>query len=69
MAATVGKSSEEKKAIIKDRKAIRRDARVFAGKQKKQKDMQKRMRKQNESIMKDVTTKRVPHGRGGIDAR
>jgi len=66
--ATVGKSDREKRKIVADRKAYRREVRASNKIYKENKKLQKRMRKQQEAILEGVHTRKAPHGRGGIDA-
>ncbi len=67
--ATVGKEDTEKRRILLERRKRRQEARVFKANQKQQRKIRKRMREQQRTIMDKVDVKRVPHGRGGVDAR
>lgn len=67
--ATVGKDDDEKRRIRLERRKRRQEKRVFKAQQKQKKKIQKQMRSQQRKIMDKVDTKRMPHGRGGIDAR
>ncbi|MCA9402586.1 MAG: hypothetical protein KC897_02285 [Candidatus Omnitrophica bacterium] len=67
--ATVGKDDTEKRRILLERRKSRQERRVFKAHQKQQKRIQKQMRSQQRQIMETVDKKRMPHGRGGIDAR
>lgn len=67
--ATVGKDDTEKRRILLERRKRRQEARVFKAHQKQQKKIQKRMHEQQRKIMDKVEVKRMPHGRGGIDAK
>lgn len=66
--ATIGKDKEEKKKILNTRQKNRREARQFKDRQKQAKKNQKKMQKQQKAILDKITTKKSPHGRGGIDA-
>ncbi|MGE0268259.1 MAG: hypothetical protein AB7S78_07375 [Candidatus Omnitrophota bacterium] len=66
--STIGKDKEEKKKILATRQKNRREARQFKARQKQAKKNQKKMQKQQKVILDKITTKKSPHGRGGIDA-
>lgn len=67
--ATVGKDDDEKRRLLLERRKRRQEARVFKARQKQQKIVQKNMHAQQKTILDKVDVKRVPHGRGGIDAK
>ena len=67
--ATVGKSGNEKARVKKSRKAQRKSERQTKQRIKDQKNLHKKMKKQNDEIMKKIHVRRSPHGRGGIDAQ
>jgi hypothetical protein len=52
--ATVGKSEQDKKEIVKDRREIRREARLKNAARQKKAETRKRMKAQEELIMRKV---------------
>ena len=66
--ATVGRSDQKKKEIIKERRQSRSEERVFKSRLQETKDTQKKIKKQNAIIMNKIHKRDIPHGRGGIDA-
>lgn len=52
--ATVGKDPQDKKEILKDRRDIRREARLKSEARRKQEDTRKKMKAQEEIILRKV---------------
>lgn len=54
--ATVGRSGQDQKEILQERRDLRREARIKKQERKKRAEMRKRMKRQEEAIMRKIRT-------------